>query len=65
MHNKGKNMSQINLSLTETELEIVYDALEELRLTGGWTNDDAEQIANDVQDKILEIFRKKFKTGAV
>lgn len=46
------------LHLTSEELDIVYDALEEVRLAGGWTNDRAEEVAGVVQDKIVVASRE-------
>ena len=58
MHNKGNKMANFTLDLTDEEMDIVYDALEEIRLIGHWTSENAELVAEGVQDKISAAFRK-------
>jgi hypothetical protein len=50
----GGSMSKVILELTDAELSVVYDALEEVRLSGGFIDEESEIIASAVQDKIFE-----------
>jgi hypothetical protein len=50
----GGSMSKNVLKLTDAELSVVYDALEEVRLSGGFIDEESEIIAGAVQDKIFE-----------
>lgn len=51
-------MSKVILELTDQELSVVYDALEEVRLSGGLYEEDAE-VASEIQDKIFNLSSKE------
>lgn len=51
----------VTLTLTSEELDLVFDALEEVRLADGWEDDNSAELADQVQDKIFEVSKAFYK----
>lgn len=52
-------MSKNVLKLTDAELSVVYDALEEVRLSDGWLYEEDAELASEIQNKIFNLNSKE------
>lgn len=52
-------MSKVILELTDAELSVVYDALEEVRLSGGWLYEEDAELASEIQNKIFNLSKEQ------